>query len=127
LQRKEAAMLRRLLFAILLGLSFGAHAQLFPFQLSAVDTTNLAVTSSAQNITLPSAQAGPVSRQIVFSQTSGTQTVFIRCDGATATVSNAMPIMANSQFILTHSSAATCSAIAVGTGSTLYTTSGIGQ
>jgi hypothetical protein len=119
-------MLRRLLFAILLGLSFGAHAQLFPFQLSAVDTTNLAVTSSAQNITLPSAQAGPVSRQIVFSNV-GTQTVFFRCDGATATVSNAMPIMANSQFILTHSSAATCSAIAVGTGSTLYATSGIGQ
>jgi hypothetical protein len=99
-------------------------------------TTNLAVTGTAANITLPTAGAAPtqVASTVDFGLYSyvltnnGTQTVFIRCDGTTATASNAMPLFANTQVVISLAKSVTaCSAIAGATGSTLYATVGAGQ
>jgi hypothetical protein len=121
-------MLRRSLAALLAAFSLCAAAQQAPFQpLDGSSTANLAVTATAATISIPSSTPAGTNRQVVFSNI-GAQTVFLRCDGVTATSANAMPIAAGKDFILTLAySAATCSAIAAGTGSTLYATVGFGR
>lgn len=117
-------MFKRNLIALLAALPLWAAADQ-PFTQFSQDTTNLAVTASAQNLTLPAA-ALQATRQIVLT-TVGTQVVFVRCDGATSTASNAMPLLPNSQILVTvGSGATTCSAIAAATGSTVYATAGSG-
>jgi hypothetical protein len=121
-------MLRRFLLACLAGLALCANAQTInPFQpQDGVSTTSLAVTGTAQNITLPVGSPAGAYRQLVFTAV-GTVTIFYRCDGVTATVANSMPMLANSQFIVTiPGSVLTCSVIAGGVGTTLYATSGFG-
>lgn len=93
-----------------------------------LDTTNLAVTGTAQNLTLSTERvANTFQRQVVLTNI-GTQTVFFRHDGTTATVANGMPLIANSQVVLTLPySTNALSAIAGAVGSTLYATVGAGE
>ena len=88
-------------------------------------TINEAVTGSAETLSL----AGKVSDKdgAIHVYVSGSQTVFIRLDGVTPTVSNAMPCppgavqtfsMPTGQVDVKH--------IAAGAGSTLYVTPGRG-
>ena len=89
-------------------------------------TTNVAVTGTAATLTLPS-NPFPGSQWQVVLTCAGTQTCFFRNDGVTATVSNAMPVIANGQFIVSLTAATTTlSVIASTTGSTLYATAGLG-
>jgi hypothetical protein len=106
----------------------------FPF-VATGPTTNLVVTGTAQSITLPSvssvpAQISTISDAGLYSYiltNLGTQTVFVRCDGTTPTVSNAMPLLANSQVVIGIAKSVTaCQAIAATTGSTVYATVGAG-
>jgi hypothetical protein len=122
-------LLRSMLAAVLAAAALLASAQQAPFM--PIGTTNVAVTGTAQTLTMPNLAGA--TRQMVFTNV-GTQTVFFVCDGTnsasptTATASNGMPIMANSQFVTTLNNAiVSCSVIAAGTGSTLYATSGFGQ
>ena len=113
------------LLALFAALPIFAAAQLSPFAQFAQSTVNVAVTGTAQNLTIATAEVS--ARQVVFTNV-GTQTVFFRCDGVTATSSNAMPLLSNSQVVLTiPGPQTTCSAIASTTGSTMYATVGSGQ
>lgn len=123
------------LFAVLAAALLAVAAQAFPF-VPVGPTTNLAVTASAQSITLPTVVSTPSSvryaadfgLQSYVLSNLGTQTVFLRCDGTTATASNAMPLLANAQVVVSlDKSVTTCSAIAASTGSTLYATVGAGE
>lgn len=124
--------LLRALCALLL--AFGtAFAQVTAF-LPTGPTVNIAVSGTAQNLVLPTAtstgltanQVATLSQNVVLTNV-GTQTVFFRV-GATATVSNAMPLLPNSQVVISvPSSGATASVIAATTGSTLYATVGYGK
>jgi hypothetical protein len=90
-------------------------------------TANIAVTASAQTLTLPAPVVPGILSQLVLTNI-GTQTVFARWDGTTATVSNAMPLLANSQVIVSVPTTTTAlSVISASTGSTLYATIGAGQ
>jgi hypothetical protein len=123
-------LLRNMLAALLAAAALVAAAQQAPF--APASTTNIAVTASAQTFTLPSVMVG-VNRQMVLTNV-GSQTVFAVCDGTlsaaptTATTSNGMPLLANSQVVITMQyTISSCSVIAAAVGSTLYATSGIGQ
>lgn len=95
-----------------------------PFQVLGA-TTNLAVTGSAQSLTLPQISDGGL-RQYVLT-VIGSQPVFV-LTGGTATVNNAMPLLPGSQVSVSVDSAVTSiSAIAAATGSTLYATVGYGE
>jgi hypothetical protein len=87
-------------------------------------TVNVAVTGSAQNLTFtaPATNTSPVLRLCNI----GTQTVFINFQ-ATATVSNGIPLLANSAETFEQGSTTTLSVIAATTGSTLYATTGFGE
>jgi hypothetical protein len=120
------------LFALFLAalIAFPAAAQLNPF--TPVSTASIAVTGTAQTLTLPLANTG-MARQVVLSNV-GTQTVFLVCDGingtspTTATTSNGMPMLANTQIVISLGAAViSCSVIASTTGSTLYATGGSGS
>ncbi len=116
--------MRRLLAGMAL-LASVAFAQTAPFQ--PVDTANIAVTGTAQNITLPTALSGTGKVQYVIN-VIGTQTVFYRCDGVTATAANGMPAQATQAFVITVPASITvCSVIAGTTGSTIYFTVGVGS
>ena len=87
-------------------------------------TVNVAVTATAQNIT-PSGCEGPNAGVILTN--IGSQTVFIHLT-ATATVSNGMPLLANTAMgPFQIPAGAAISVIAAATGSTLYATSGYGE
>jgi len=124
-------MIRRLFlaFALVAGAALGppAAAQLAPF--IPRSTANVAVTGTAQDLTLPTSTSTPEQglKQIVLTAV-GTQTVFFRWDGTTVTVSNGMPVLANSQFVISVPVATTAlSVIAAAPGSTAYATLGAGE
>jgi hypothetical protein len=110
-----------------------ALAQQDPFTPArGANTTNVAATSAAATLTLPTTIAG-LTRQVVIT-TIGSQIAFFLCDGTstssptTATVSNAQPAMPYTAFILTLPSSITaCSVIAAASGSTVYATVGFGR
>jgi hypothetical protein len=123
-------------FIVVLALAITSIAAIaFPF-VPTGPTTNLAVTASAQNLTLPTVSSVPSQLAAVTDLglysyllvNVGTQTVFFRCDGVTATVSNATPIAAGMAYAISLDKAiTTCSGIAASTGSTLYATIGRGE
>jgi hypothetical protein len=125
--------MKRILAALAACLASLAFA--FPF-VPIGPTTNLSVTGTAANITLPTAGTAPTQvastadfglYTYVFSNI-GTQTIFFRCDGTTATASNAMPIQAGKDYeIALDKSVTACSFIAAGAGSSVYATIGKGQ
>lgn len=90
-------------------------------------TQNLAVTGTAQTVTLNNTQG---TRAIRFCNI-GTQTVFVLFGEATqtaATTANAIPIPAGQTEVFTlNNLVTTYSAIAAGTGSTIYSTIGEGM
>jgi hypothetical protein len=113
--------------ALLASLSTAFAQQLPPFQ--PVDTKNLAVTASAQNLTLPTALAGTGQVQYVI-QTfcSASQLSFYRSDGTAATVNNGMPVGPGVAYVVTlPASITTLSVIGTGTACTFYATVGVGQ
>lgn len=83
------------------------------------DTVNLAVTATAQDLAL-TAGLGTIRIANV-----GNQTVFIHF-GDTATVANGIPLLANSAEVFAKGAVNSLSAIAAGTGSTIYVTTGDG-
>lgn len=90
-------------------------------------TASVAVTATAQTLNLPAAVVPNTLNQLSLTN-AGTQTVFARWDGTTATVSNAMPILSNQRVLVSVPSTATAlSVISASTGSTLYVTIGAGQ
>lgn len=116
--------------ACLLSAAALAAPPLFP-----LGTTNVAVTGTAATLTLSTATTSARIRsidnlglkQLVLTNV-GTQTVFVTVDGTTATAANGMPLLPNSQVVVSVDfSQATVSAIASSTGSTLYATLGIGE
>lgn len=119
-------------FSALLLLATIANAQTLEAFRPTGATANLVVTGTAQMLALPTVTAENVSpdnrhsRQLILTNI-GTQTVFVRLDGVTATVSNALPLLANSQVVITGANAPSASVIAATTGSTLYATVGAGQ
>lgn len=122
-------LLRSMLVALAAAAALLASAQQAPF--NPIATSSIAVTGTAQTHTLPNVAGA--TRQMVFTNI-GTLTVFFLCNGTsetaptTATASNGMPMLASTQFVLTlHQSITSCSVIASGAGSTLYTTAGFGQ
>lgn len=117
--------MKKLIVSIfLLLVSVCASAQMIPF--SPLTTVNVVVTGTAQTLALPTDQSGVTSAQVVI-QNVGTQTVFFRTDGTTATASNGMPIQAGQAFVITITNKLfSLSVIAATTGSTLYATVGVG-
>lgn len=90
-------------------------------------TTSVAVTGTAQTLSIGTTTLPSTLTQLVLTNV-GTQTVFYRADGTTATTSNAMPIIANSHVTVSVPSYTTAlSVISSTTGSTLYATVGAGQ
>lgn len=87
-------------------------------------TVNIAVTGSAQTLTFTQEVSGATNLRLA---NVGTQTVFVRTDGVTATAAAGMPILANSVEVIDKGSRATLSVIAGATGSTLYATTGFGE
>lgn len=85
------------------------------------NTVNVAVTGTAQNLALTAGSHNVRLANI------GPQTLFLRFDGVTATVSNGMPMAPNTVEMFAKGSASTISVIAATTGSTLYATSGDGE
>lgn len=125
--------MKRILAAVAAGLATLALA--FPF-VPTGPTNNLAVTASAQSLTLPTVSAVPAQVSTVSDiglysymvTVVGTQTVFGRCDGVTPTTANATPFLANSQVVISlEKSVTACQFIAANTGSTVYATIGRGE
>jgi len=85
------------------------------------DTTNIAVTATAQDMTLPSEARG----DSLMLTNIGTQTVFVDFVG-TATAATGVPILAGSQVVFGNTRKTTASVIAGAAGSTLYATRGDG-
>jgi hypothetical protein len=113
--------LSRILGLLALSLALSAGAE--PFR--PAETSNIAVTGTAQSLTLPAPSVSL--RQVVLTNV-GTQTVFYRDDGTTATAANGMPLLANSQVVVSIKNNTTAlSVIAATTGSTLYVTVGAGE
>jgi hypothetical protein len=83
------------------------------------DTVNIAVTGTAQDLALTEGHG------TVRIANVGNQTVFIHFQ-TTATVSNGIPLLANSAEVFAKGAASSLSVIAAGTGSTLYVTTGEG-
>lgn len=101
--------------------------QNYPFQPAGgvSSTTNIAVTASSQQLTLPS--IGADGGSLVLTNI-GTQTVFIAYGSVTASVSTSMPLLPNSsQVISIPGGVSQLSVIAAATGSTLYATAGQGS
>lgn len=112
-------MKRSLILSIALLLaSFGVAAQsLTPFGAP----TNIAVTASAQNLSVPSVAKGGAGSMELMATCIGTQTCFYRYDGTTATTANGYPIPAGqTQQIKIPGTTTQLSVIASTTGSTLY-------
>lgn len=91
-------------------------------------TQNIAVTATAQSLTLNSAYLEANGVRLV---NIGTQTVFVNFgqngSATAATVAAAMPIPAGSSIIVGGSRLTTLSVIAAATGSTLYATPVVGN
>lgn len=101
--------------------------QNYPFQPrgGVASTTNVAVTASSQQLTLPTPSNNGGS---IMLTNVGTQTVFVSYGSVTASVSTSMPLLANAIYTFTLPPGVTqLSAIAASTGSTLYATLGDGQ
>lgn len=117
--------MRRLLAGLALLASLAQAQTQPPFQ--PINTASIAVTGTAQTLTLPTDLSGTGKVQYVVANI-GTQTVFYRCDGTVATAGNGMPIGAGVTFLVSlPASTTTCSVIAGSTGSTVYFTVGVGQ
>jgi hypothetical protein len=86
------------------------------------DTSSLAVTGTAQNLTLPTMMQGGAVRLLNV----GTQVVFVRFDAVTVTVANGMPLMPGMPEAFGIGADDAIQAIAAGAGSTLYATMGDG-
>lgn len=116
--------MKRIIAALAAGLATLAFA--FPFA-PVWPPSNLTVTASAQNITLPtgSAPASYLSTVPDFGlynyaiTVSGTQDVYLRCDGTTATTSNAMRFVPGVWSFALPKATTTCSVIAGATGSSI--------
>lgn len=132
-------MIRKILASFILSV-VALSANAWPFLFG--ETSNLAVTAIAQNITLPAftPTGGVLYQSDSLAQTNGyglrqyvltaigSQTIFVRFDGTPSTVANAMPVLPNTQVVISVPIASTAiSVIAAGTGSTLYVTAGFGQ
>ncbi len=103
-----------------------ATTNLSAFQIAGgvTNTTNIAVTGSSQQLTLPSISNQGATG--VFTNI-GTQTVFIAYNSVTASVSTCMPLLANTSRTLSiPPGVSQISVIAGTTGSTLYVTVGDG-
>ncbi|MGG2046765.1 hypothetical protein [Burkholderia gladioli] len=89
-------------------------------------TTNLAVTTAVQQLTLPAVPAEGATLRLVC---SGTQTVFWSYGVSSGlTVSNGVPLLANTvEPFFVPGGATQISLIAAATGSTVYATIGDGQ
>ena len=89
-------------------------------------TTNLAVTTAAQQLTLPSIPAEGATLRLVC---AGTQTVFWSYGASSGlTVSNGVPVLANTvETFFVPGGTTQISLIAAATGSTVYATVGDGQ
>lgn len=85
------------------------------------DTVNIAVTATAQTLTFTAPPSGQITGAVRLVN-AGTQTVFARFDGVTATVANGLPILPNTEHLA--AGGAAVSVIAGTTGSTLYATCG---
>ena len=85
------------------------------------DTVNVAVTGTAQSLTLT------VGNYNVRLANVGTQTIFVRFDGTTATATNALPMLPNTVEMFAKGASTAISVIAGTTGSTLYATTGVGE
>lgn len=119
-------MKRILTLATLALLSMLALAEELPFRPMGA-TTNVVVTGTAASLALPTNPFPGFAYQVTLS-CIGTQTCFFRNDGTTATVSNAMPVLANGQYVISLTNATTTlSVIGASTGSTLYATVGSGN
>lgn len=97
-----------------------------PFQPDggASSTTNLAVTASSQQLTLPPIDAAG---QAILLTNIGSQTVFVAYGNVTASVTTSMPLMPNTAIVFTAPPGVSqLSAIAASPGSTLYATVGRG-
>jgi hypothetical protein len=99
----------------------------FPFQPvpGASNTTNLAVTASSQQLTLPTPMAnGP---QTIMLTVIGIQDVFFAMGSVTASLTTSMPLLAGTTRAFTLPDGVTqISVIAANTGSTIYATLGTG-
>lgn len=84
-------------------------------------TVNLAVTGTAQSLTVP---GNPSTLRVA---NVGAQVIFVRLDGVTATLAAGLPILPNTVETFDSRGASSISAIAGGTGSTLYVTPGAGE
>lgn len=89
------------------------------------NTVNIAVTATSQTLTFsPIVPVGGGNLRLV---NIGTQTVFVCRGTSTATTTGCMPILPNSEFVMTVSGQVTSlSVIAATTGSTLYASVGHG-
>lgn len=94
------------------------------FEALAGNTANLAVTAADQTLTIT--QVIPPGGCVAIVTNIGTQTVFVRMDATVATVTNAIPVLANSQVTFGVNFGATPRAIAAASGSTVYLTLGNG-
>lgn len=116
----------RALALVLAVVASAAIAQvMFPFVPQA--TSSVAVTGTAQTLSLGTTTLPSTLSQVMLTNV-GTQTVFYRTDGTTATTSNGMPVMANARVLISVPFGTTAlSVISSTTGSTLYATVGVGQ
>ncbi|CAB4155560.1 hypothetical protein UFOVP671_14 [uncultured Caudovirales phage] len=87
-------------------------------------TTTIAVTGSSQQLTLPS--IGPDGSCLLLTN-SGTQVVFVSYGSVTASITTSLPILANTQLMISLPPGITqISCIAATVGSTLYASVGDG-
>lgn len=121
------------IFALLACLSVSGNAA--PFRQTGA-TVSVAVTATAQSLTLPVSTAFArtgdaitpnLSAQVLVTNV-GTQTIFLRFDGVTATVANAAPVLSNARAVFSVPPNSTAiSVIGGATGSTVYLTPGVGD
>lgn len=122
--------MRRFAFVLLLA-ACAVFAQSAPFNPQA--SANVAVTASAQTLTLPVTSIPAALQQYVITSTASpstgcTQPAFFTANGTTATTGNGMPVLPNSSFVISMGKSTTAvSVIGGGTGCTFYITVGVGQ
>lgn len=119
--------IKQFILAAVLGLvAIASSVAQVPFM--SQGTTNVAVTASAQTLALSTfTVTGATQKQVVLTNV-GTQTVFLRWDATPVTLTNGLPVLANSQIVVSMPNAVTATTvISASTGSTLYATVGAGQ
>lgn len=121
-------MITRIRFlAVALALAASAAFAQFVVPFLPQGTTNIAVTGTAQSLSIGTSTLPSTLTQLVLTNV-GTQTVFYRADGTAATTANGMPILANSSITVSVPASTTAlSVISSTTGSVLYSTVGAGR